>query len=141
MTAAPTDTDAAIAAPADGWTATELGHVQNAMRPSEMTYERAREIVGAICNRSFLAMGLPQHPEGDLAGVSLIDMLTATALVEVHNRRQGPSLDVLPDPRLIAAAFALENYEPAARAIVASSKDMHFARVLAVMPQTIEADE
>lgn len=137
-------TATALAEPVAAWTATEFGHVQNAMRPSDMTYERAREIVVAICNRSFLAMGMPQHPEGDLADVSLIDMLTATAMVEVHNRRPGPGpgrvIQVIPDPRLIAAVFTLENYDVRGGSIAASSKDMKDAKVVAVLRSTLEVD-
>lgn len=84
-------TDASTVTGAD-WTATELGHVQNAMRPSEMTYERASEIVRAICNRSFLAMGLPQHPEGDLTGVKASANLAQRPRGPIMGRTRGRGL-------------------------------------------------
>lgn len=84
--------------------------------PKPLAETRALEIVRAICNRAFFAMGMPQKPIGDLAGVSLLEMLAATELVKNINDRAssvagGKTFHVIPDDRLVAAAFALENYE------------------------------
>lgn len=99
--------------------------------------ERALEIVGAINDRMFLAMGLvPASEVGSLQGVSLVQMLEAKQVVERENdrraaeaKREGSSysISVVPADRLIAAAYALENYE---------AGDGHFV----MMPEDISAN-
>ena len=87
------------------------------MTGTAMSLERARKIVGAICQRNFVSIGLHDGPVTPLAGVTLSDMLAAKAIVEDENDRavqHGGSyhLYVVPDDRLIAAIYALENYDP-----------------------------
>lgn len=80
-----------------------------------MTPERAREIVAAIADRSFMAMGISDKSPS-LEGVSLVDMLEAATVVEQANR-EAKTVDgmrtfhVVPDDRLIAAVYALEHYD------------------------------
>lgn len=110
----------------------------------QMTRERAAEIVAAICYRSFHAMdmGISAVPERPLDGVTLAEMLEARALVEANNNEAIAvqrdiggkiTLSVIPDDRLIAAAFALENYPSTQRVIVAQPQPhYHTMKVLLV---------
>ncbi|MBB3937695.1 hypothetical protein [Aureimonas phyllosphaerae] len=120
-----------------------------------MTLDRALEIVKAINQRSFLPMGLIEPKDvGSLAGVSLAEMLEAVACCQQeterrreHAREHGGSYGVIavPADRLIAAAYALENYEPDGDAIVASPLGgwRGGIRVLGIVGQKLgsEADE
>jgi hypothetical protein len=89
-----------------------------------VTPERAQEIVTAINNLAFFAMGMAE-PEKTrpLGGVSLAEMIEATRMVAARN--EAPAIDgkktihVVPAERLIAAAFVLSNYEGNDEAIVA----------------------
>lgn len=91
-----------------------------------MTPERAQEIVSAINDRAFFKMGLVEHVRS-LAGVTLAEMLEAAGIVDAGNiaqrerqQREGGSItiNVIPDDRLIAAAYALEHFHPNDEAVV-----------------------
>lgn len=109
-----------------------------------VTLERASEIVAAICYRSFHAMdmGISALPERPLEGVTLAEMLEARALVEAQNneataaqRSIGGSItiSIIPDDRLIAAAYALENYASTDSVVVAQPQPAyHTMKVLLV---------
>lgn len=86
-----------------------------------MTTQRAHQIVKAICQRSFVSMGLHDGPVLSLEGVTLSDMLAAAAEVRAENEQGrersardggGYSFSAVPDDRLIAVVYALENYDP-----------------------------
>lgn len=93
-----------------------------------MTPERAKEIVSAINDRAYFKMGLKEAPDiGSLEGVSLAEMLEAKNAVEAGNRAAQEhakqtggtySVSIIPDDRLIAAAYALEHYQPDNEAVV-----------------------
>jgi hypothetical protein len=89
-----------------------------------MTPERAQEIVDAINNLAFFAIGMAEPEKArPLGGVSLAEMLEATRMV--HAKNHAPAVDgkrtihVIPAERLIAAAYVLSNYEGNDEAIVA----------------------
>ena len=87
-----------------------------------MTPERAQEIVSAINDRAFFSMGMAEKI-GSIDGVSLAEMIEAKAIVEAGNAaapyEDGKrTIRVVPDDRLIAAAYALEHYRPSNEAIV-----------------------
>lgn len=89
-----------------------------------MTPERAQQIVSAINDRCFFNMGLKKAEEiGSLKEVSLAEMLEASAMIEAGDRA-APSvggtktLMVIPDDRLIAAAYVLEHYQPSNESII-----------------------
>lgn len=92
--------------------------------PTEpMSFDQAITIVHAINNRAFFGMGLKlTGPIGSLEGISLAQMLEATAVVRASN--DAPAQDfprtihVVPAERLIAAAYVLEHYQPSTEAIV-----------------------
>ena len=94
-----------------------------------MNLDRAKQIVGAITDRSLFKMGfLEGRPVGSLEGVSLAEMLDATAAVEAENeraaeeaRQSGGSYSIMsvPAERLIAAVYAVEHYTASSDAIVA----------------------
>lgn len=104
--------------------ATDLQQLHSMLAPVPMTFERAEAINSAICDRAFAAMGMLERDAGSLEGVSLRDMMTAVAMVGLMNNRPSENgartIHVVPDPRLIAAAFALENYRPDCVAVVYS---------------------
>jgi len=93
-----------------------------------MTPERAQEIVAAINDRCFFAMGMVEPGKiGSLKDVSLAEMIEATAAIkaenacaQAHAREHGGSYTtkVIPADRLIAAAYALEHYHPDNEAVV-----------------------
>lgn len=89
-----------------------------------MTIERAIEINAAICDFSFVTMGLKSSLSTKaLTGLSLRQMLDAVEIVEAAN--SSPSIDgkrtihIVPDQRLVAAVYCLEHYEPRSEAILA----------------------
>ncbi|AAL49610.1 unknown [Sinorhizobium phage PBC5] len=93
-----------------------------------MPLERARQIVTAINHRAFFAMGISDK-SASLEGVTLIDMIEAKARVEKEN--DAPPVDgkkaftIVPDDRLIAAAYALEHYDGDKSAVaVVPGRDM-----------------
>ncbi|MBS7699199.1 MULTISPECIES: hypothetical protein [unclassified Chelatococcus] len=109
--------------------------------PLAMPISRAIEIVGMICHRSFHAMGVTVRV-GDLDGVSLAAMVEAKRLVEAENDK--PAVDgartihVVPDDRLIAAAYALANYEPRHGAVVSEPDGDGLTKALAIVRITAE---
>lgn len=83
-----------------------------------MTLDRAREIVKAINARCFVHMGL-EHDLPSLEGVSLADMVEATAMIRNVNKVNQAaakfsggqySVTMVPDDRLIAAVYAIDHY-------------------------------
>jgi len=81
-----------------------------------MSPERALEIVCAINDRCFYKMELVDKVHS-LEGVSLAEMLEAKTIVEVGNTaamKPGGSMSIrmVPDDRLIAAAYVLDHYHP-----------------------------
>lgn len=91
-----------------------------------MNFERAREIVDAINDRAFYQMGLVESV-GSLDGVTLAEMIEAKQVVEARNEAERERLErehgsatirVVPDDRLIAAAYALDHYAPNNEAVV-----------------------
>ncbi|RWP64864.1 hypothetical protein [Mesorhizobium sp.] len=122
-----------------------------------MTYEEAEKIVGAINYRAFFAMGLAEPSKVvSLEGVSLAQMIEATAVVKAENRRAeahakehggGYTSCVIPADRLMAAAYVLENYDPDGEAIVMSPYRGWRGNVralgvttLTISPETAEAE-
>lgn len=108
-----------------------------------MDLNRAQEIVSAINDRAFFNMGL-KDTVASLGGISLAEMLEAKSVVEADNderqRRQqmeggAVRFRVVPDDRLIAAAYALEHYYPDNGAVVAMPfvEWPHDRRALAVV--------
>ncbi|MFG1332067.1 hypothetical protein V5F41_12545 [Xanthobacter autotrophicus] len=88
------------------------------MADHSMTPERAREILAAINNRALITMGIDQ-PLLSIEGVTLSEMLEAKAMVVAQNERAqadaqqnggGYRIAVVPDDRLIAAAYALQHF-------------------------------
>lgn len=69
-----------------------------------MDLARALEIVGAINDRAAFGMGMTETVR-PLAGMSLADMLEAKVLVEAEDKTA-----IIPDDRLIAAAYCGEHY-------------------------------
>lgn len=90
-----------------------------------MTPERAHEIVATINRYAFYTMGLyePGQTLGSLEGVTLAEMLEAKAWVELDNETR-PAIDgkrtihVVPDDRLIAAAYVINHYQADSDAIL-----------------------
>jgi hypothetical protein len=86
-----------------------------------MTPERALEIVSAVNDRCFFKMELVDKV-GSLEGVSLAEMLEAVAIVKQMNK-DAPAINgkrtirMVPDDRLIAAAYVLDHYQPDCDAI------------------------
>ena len=109
-----------------------------------MPIERAVEIVKAICEHGFHAIGLSETV-GTLGGVSLLEMIEAARLIKAENGRPAEdgsrSVYVVPDDRLIAAAYALANYQPSRGAIVSAPtaegliNAMAIVRITAVPPK------
>lgn len=121
-----------------------------------MTRERAQEIVSAINDRAYFKMGLKEAPDiGSLEGVSLAEMLEAKNTVEAGNKAAQErakqtggtySVSIIPDDRLIAAAYALEHYHPDNEAVVVipTSEWPYDRRALGVVglePSKDEAEE
>ncbi|MFG1376111.1 hypothetical protein [Xanthobacter autotrophicus] len=88
------------------------------MADHSMTPERAREIVAAINNRALITIGIDQ-PLLSIEGVTLAEMLEAKAMVVAQNKRAEAearqrggrySISMVPDDRLIAAAYALQHF-------------------------------
>lgn len=91
-----------------------------------MRIDRALEIVTAINERCFFTMGITETL-APLSGVSLAEMIEAKAEVEAFNRdeearqkAEGGSrkIRVVPDDRLIAAAYCAEHYPVSNEAIL-----------------------
>lgn len=89
-----------------------------------MNLERAFEIVSIVNDMAFYSMGLWDEgkPVRGLANISLGEMLEAKRLVEEGNAAPAAegsrTIHVVPDDRLIAAAYALFHYEPNGDAIL-----------------------
>lgn len=80
-----------------------------------MTPERAQEIVTAINQRCFFTMGIGEAELSSLKGVTLSEMLHAKLLLERQNASAEhvdgqKTIRVVPDDRLIAAAYCMEHY-------------------------------
>ena len=79
-----------------------------------MTFERAVQITGAICDCGLIAMGLDRPDNAiDLTTISLQEMLEATGIVRDHPGEPsdgGRTLYVYPDDRMVAAVYTLVNY-------------------------------
>jgi hypothetical protein len=114
-----------------------------------MDLARARQIVIAICNRSFVTMGFQQDLES-LDGISLAEMLEAARMVENANTAaravsaltgEGHTSHVVPADRLIAAVYAFENYEPSRAPILALPHWSGKLRVIAVATLEVPANE
>ncbi|WP_331373809.1 hypothetical protein [Sinorhizobium chiapasense] len=90
--------------------------------PEPMPLDRALAIVRAINQRAFFAMGIADKVDA-LTEISLRDMITATDRVRQADG-EAPSdggkrtFHVVPDDRLIAAAYALEHYDGDDSAVV-----------------------
>lgn len=87
-----------------------------------MTPQRALEIVSAINDRCMFTMELCDNPKS-LAGVSLAEMIEAKGIIEAQNDAAesvngSRTIKLIPDDRLIAAAYCMEHYEPSNEAIV-----------------------
>lgn len=111
---------------------------------TEMTLDRALEITSAICARSWATDIDGDYPQPSLVGISLREMLEACEVVEASNVPPAlPSgirvIHVVPDPRLVAAVYAFEHYEPSARAILAVPGQSGTIRMLAVIDQQGQA--
>jgi hypothetical protein len=88
-----------------------------------MTPERAKEIVSAINDRCFYTMGIGTGKLDSLEGVTLGEMLQAKEIVEQGNASASSaggsySISLIPDDRLIAAAYCMEHYPVSQAAIV-----------------------
>jgi len=114
-----------------------------------MSLQRARQIVTAICNRSFVTMGFQQDIDS-LADVTLAEMLEAARMVENANAAaraasamigDGYTSHVVPADRLIAAVYAFENYEASRAPILAVPHWSGKLRVIAVATVEIPAGE
>lgn len=77
-----------------------------------MSLARAIEIVGAINDRAAFTLGMTETVRS-LEGVSLAEMLEAKVLVEAEDEKH-----VIPDDRLIAAAYCAEHYDVSAGSII-----------------------
>ncbi|MRX32776.1 hypothetical protein [Aminobacter sp. MDW-2] len=96
--------------------------MQAAAEKPAMDVQRANAIVKAINQRAFFAMGIAETVD-TLEGVTLADMLEAKEIVQAANKAAASidgktELRVVPDDRLIAAAYTLEHYWPDNEAIV-----------------------
>ncbi|WP_139232516.1 hypothetical protein [Devosia crocina] len=103
-----------------------------------MTLDRALEIVGAIADRYIASEINPDHELGSLEGVSLRDMLDACDIVQAENISKSGgarTIHVVPDPRLIAAVYAFENYQPSRTAILSVRQPGGHLRMMAVINQ------
>lgn len=89
-----------------------------------MTPERAQEIVTAINNRCMFTMDLFGVDKlHSLKGVSLAEMLEAKEVIEAQNRAAesvdgSRTIKMIPDDRLIAAAYCMEHYPASDEAIL-----------------------
>lgn len=105
-----------------------------------MSLERALEITAAICARSWATDISPDWAQPSLAGISLREMLDARDVVDAENARpksKGPrTIYVVPDPRLIAAVYTFEHYEPSRQAVLSVPMADGRKRMLAVVAQT-----
>jgi len=117
-----------------------------------MTPERAREIVSAINDRCFFTMKLVESPKS-LAGVTLAEMLEAKTIVEAENDAAESvngsyTIKMVPDDRLIAAAYCMEHYPVSDEAILVmpTSRRERFwheteRKALAIVPLNASAIE
>lgn len=108
-----------------------------------MTPERAAEIVSAINERALFQLDLVASVK-PLTDVSLAEMLEAKTMVQAANvaarerqKAEGESItiSVVPDDRIIAAAYTLEHFLPSneAVAVVPTRQWPYDRRVLAVV--------
>ncbi|MBS7702713.1 hypothetical protein [Chelatococcus asaccharovorans] len=104
-----------------------------------MPTARAFAIVGAICERSFHPMGMAEL-SGELHGVSLAEMIEAKRVIEAENDKPPlggtRTIHCVPDDRLIAAAYALANYEPSHGALVSEPDGDGLVKALAIVRLT-----
>ncbi|MBS7698742.1 MULTISPECIES: hypothetical protein [unclassified Chelatococcus] len=116
-----------------------LDAMRGAAPQPAMPNARALSIVAAICERSFHAMGMAALVE-ELQGVSLAEMIEATRLVKAENGKAPidgkQTVRVVPDDRLIAAAYALANYEPSHGAVVSEPDGDGLVKALAIVRLT-----
>ena len=87
-----------------------------------MEIERAHEIVSAINDRCFFSIGLKESA-ASLEGVTLADMIAAKRLIEAKNAAAesvsgSRTISMVPDDRLIAAAYCMEHYPMSGEAII-----------------------
>lgn len=103
-----------------------------------MTLERAREIVKAVNARCFVTMGL-ERDLPSLEGISLGEMVEATAMVRNANKAAESlaklsggtySISMVPDDRLIAAAYAIDHFPISDEPILALPLGVRHLRVL-----------
>lgn len=113
-----------------------------------MDLARARTIVEAICDRSWATMGVADMAR-TLDGLSLAEMLQAKTMVENSNtasaavaRLSGErhTIYVVPDDRLIAAAYALQHYAPSRKPALQIPDGDHHVLCLAVVRLPIDTD-
>lgn len=87
-----------------------------------MTPERAREIVSAINDRCMFTIGVSETL-GSLTDVTLAEMLEAATIIKAGNAAAESVngrkvIKLVPDDRLIAAAYCMEHYPCSNEAIV-----------------------
>lgn len=93
-----------------------------------MELARAIKIVAAINDRAMFTMGMVEKVRS-LEGVSLAEMIEAKTLVEA-----GDDKPIIPDDRLIAAAYCAEHYDvDMGGIIVLPGEDESERKVLAVL--------
>lgn len=114
-----------------------------------MTFDRARDIVAAINARCFVTMEIATNLP-DLDGVSLAEMVEATAMVRNANAAAvakaklaggGYKIRMVPDDRLIAAVYAIDHFPISNEPILALPADEHHLRALAVVRIKAEMSE
>lgn len=101
-----------------------------------MPIDRAEAINAAMVNAALWTQGIiDDEPDlSALSGVSLADMLAAKAGIEARNAAArtasgGYTITVIPDDRLIAAAYTLLSYDAEHRPIVCAG-----GKAVAVLP-------
>ncbi|WP_234053678.1 MULTISPECIES: hypothetical protein [unclassified Xanthobacter] len=114
---------------ADIWSelaTTAIEALRDSPSVDQMREDRAHEIVAAINSWAAVTLGLDVSM-GGLEGVSLAEMLEAKEIVETRNRRAADaaeasggsySISVVPDDRLVAAAYCLDHYPTGNEAIL-----------------------
>ncbi len=111
-----------------------------------LSLDRAIAICDAISDRVFFPMGLVATAR-PLEGVSLDEMLRAAALVRQANRdakavNGTTAYHVVPDDRLIAAAYVLQHYDAGDDQVAVPGAEEGTVKVLgiAVLPLNQEDD-
>lgn len=102
-----------------------------------MELARAIEIVRAINDRAAFTLGMVEKV-GSLEGASLAEMIEATRLVETEDAKsvtQGYSrtFRIIPDDRLIAAAYCAEHYDVSIGTIIILPEQDGDRKALAVV--------